>query len=244
MGTKENTFDILILIARPAAGKSEIINFLKNIDGETRKKEFHISPFEEIDDFPMLWTWFEEDSILEEMGKPRIHTTPEGYFKERYLWDLLIRRICLEYRKKVREEADYHQAHTIVIEFSRGTEHGGFRQAFQQIDPDILETSAVLYLDVSWEESLRKNRKRFNPDRPDSILEHGLPGDKMEKLYRYSDWEQISSGDPEYLDFHGVKIPYAVFPNEDDVTSSAGSALNNRLKETLALLWERYCRRQ
>ena len=242
--SKTNTFDILLLVARPAAGKSEIIAHIKSTPIEKRVPLYHIGEFEELDDFPMLWTWFEEDSILAEMGKPRIHTTPEGYFKERYLWDLLIRRICLEYRKKIREEGDYHQAHTIIIEFSRGTEHGGFRQAFQQIDPDILNASAVLYLDVSWEESLRKNRKRFNPDRPDSILEHGLPEEKMEKLYRYSDWEQISSGDPEYLDFRGVKIPYAVFPNEDDVTSAAGSALRHRLKETSALLWERYCRRQ
>ena len=244
MGIEENTFDILILIARPAAGKSEIIDFLKKMDEGERRSGFHVSRFEEIDDFPMLWTWFEEDSILEEMGISRIHTTGDGYFKERYLWDLLIRRVCLEYRKKVRGFPAYHAEFTTLLEFSRGTEHGGFQQAFQQIDPDILSASAVLYLDVSWEESLRKNRKRFNPDRPDSILEHGLPEDKMEKLYRHSDWEQISSGDPEYLDFSKVKIPYAVFPNEDDVTSTVGTALRDRLKETLALLWGRYCRRQ
>ena len=244
MGIKENSFDILILIARPAAGKSEIIDFLKKMDEGRRRSGFHVSHFEEIDDFPMLWTWFEEDRILEKMGKPRIHTTAEGYFKERYLWDLLIRRICLEYRKKVRGFPAYHAEYTTIMEFSRGTEHGGFQQAFQQIDPDILSTSAVLYLDVSWEESLRKNRKRFNPDRPDSILEHGLPEDKMDKLYRRSDWEQVSSGDPAYLDFSNVKIPYAVFSNEDDVSSTAGNALRDRLEETLALLWERYCRRQ
>ena len=50
----KNTFDILLLIARPAAGKSEIIDHLKNTAVEDRKKTYHIGEFEEIDDFPML----------------------------------------------------------------------------------------------------------------------------------------------------------------------------------------------
>jgi len=89
----QNTFDILLLIARPAAGKSEIIDYLKRTEPETRRQRFHIGRFGEIDDFPMLWTWFEEDAILAEMGRPRLHTTPDNYFKDHYLWDLLIRRI-------------------------------------------------------------------------------------------------------------------------------------------------------
>ena len=51
-----DTFDILLLIARPAAGKSEIIDHLKNMPIEDRVQLFHIGEFEEIDDFPMLWT--------------------------------------------------------------------------------------------------------------------------------------------------------------------------------------------
>jgi len=53
-----DTFDILLLIARPAAGKSEIIDHLKHTSIHPRVKNYHISEFEEIDDFPMLWTWF------------------------------------------------------------------------------------------------------------------------------------------------------------------------------------------
>ncbi len=67
-------FDILILIARPAAGKSEIIHYLKQVPDDERVRRFHIGPFVEIDDFPMLWTWFEEDDILERLGYPRLHT--------------------------------------------------------------------------------------------------------------------------------------------------------------------------
>ena len=77
----EEIFDKIILLGRPASGKSEILDYLKRTNLEERKKRFHIGKMIEIDDFPMLWTWFEEDAILEKiMNKPRLHTTPDGYF--------------------------------------------------------------------------------------------------------------------------------------------------------------------
>ena len=73
-------FDIIFLVARRAAGKSEIIDYLKRTEVDERLRRFHIGAFSEIDDFPMLWTWFEEDAILARMGKPRLHTDADGYF--------------------------------------------------------------------------------------------------------------------------------------------------------------------
>ncbi len=243
MGQK-NRFDILILIARPAAGKSELIDYFKKVPVRERERRFHVGEFEEIDDFPMLWAWFEEDKILADMGKDRLHTTPDGYFKHSYLWDLLIRRICLEYEKRSKKNPSYHDRVTSIIEFARGVELGGFSRAFQHLSKDVRIRSAVLYIDVSYKESVRKNRRRFNPDAPDSILEHSLPDSHMEALYRKSDWESFSSTDPEYLAVHGVRIPYAVLENEDDVTTKQGEALGRRLEETLARLWSFYKSRE
>ncbi|MDY6847493.1 MAG: hypothetical protein SVP52_10230 [Chloroflexota bacterium] len=231
-----DTFKILLLIARPAAGKSEIINFLKNTPLENRKERFHVGEFDEIDDFPMLWTWFEEDALLERMGHPRLHTTPEGYFKYRYLWDLLIERISLEYQKKMRD----YEGDTIILEFSRGSEHGGYQSAFEHLSKDILQKLAILYIDVPWEESLRKNRQRFNPDRPDSILEHGLPDEKLEKMYRETDWHDLIKDTKNTLVIRGLNVPYAVFDNADDVTTSQGDALDERLSSVLDVLWTSY----
>lgn len=231
-----NTFDTLILIARPAAGKSEIINYLKNTPKPERLRRFHIGDFLEVDDFPMLWTWFEEDALLEQMGKPRLHTTPDGYFLYQHLWDVLIRRLCLEHQKLRRD----HTEETIIIEFSRGSEHGGYQSAFAHLTPQVLEKATILYLNVPWEESLRKNRARFNPDRPDSILEHGLPDAKLEKLYRHVDWEELTAGTEGCVTIQGIAVPYAVFENADDVTTAQGPALGDRLEGALQTLWERY----
>jgi len=237
---EKDTFDILLLIARPAAGKSEIIDYLKRTDVAARRQRFHIGEFEEIDDFPMLWTWFEEDHILSQLDHPRLHTSGDGYFKERYLWDVLIRRICLEYDKHLRDTPDYHEQFTTIIEFARGSEHGGFARAFAHLSREVVQRAAILYINVSYEESLRKNRARFNPDKPDSILEHGLPDAKLERLYKESDWAQVSAADPEFITIQGQRVPYAVFENEDDVTTDRKKALGNRLEQTLGRLWQLY----
>lgn len=238
--SEKNIFDILLLIARPAAGKSEVIDYLKKTPLEVRVKRFHIGHFDEIDDFPMLWTWFEEDALLEKMGHARLHTDGQGMFLYQYLWDLLIERICLDYQKKLRDIANCGEAYTMIIEFSRGTEHGGYRSAFSHLDPQMLHKMAVLYIDVSWEESLRKNRKRFNPDKPDSILEHSLPDWKLEKLYKEVDWREVSRKDAEYLTIQKVRVPYVVFDNEDDVTTERDAALGERLELALKQLWILY----
>ena len=238
--TNQNFFDILLLIARPAAGKSEIIAHLKNTPVDERLRKFHITEFQELDDFPMLWTWFEEDAILDNLGHPRMHTTPEGHFLHLYQWDLLIRRINLEYEKLLRDDPDFHLSKTLIIEFARGTSHGGFKRAFQHLSQKIATRLAIIYIDVSWEESLRKNRARFNPDRPDSILEHGLSDEKMESLYKESDWDKISAADPEFINIQGIPVPYVVFDNEDDVTSQGGGPLSTRLEEKLKDLFIRY----
>jgi len=239
----KDTFDVLILVGRPASGKSEIIDFLTHLPEHIRRERFHIARLEILDDFPTLWGWFEEDDILSRFGLPRLHSDEQGYFKHREFWHVLIERLSLDYAKKVRDDAAYHDHVTALIEFSRGSEHGGYAEAFQHVSEDVLRRAAVLYVRVPFEESLRKNRRRFNPDRPDSILEHGLSDEKMERLYRDDDWAAIAPGDSGRLSLRGQSVPYAVFPNEDDVTTSKPDQLASRLESVLSKLWELYRQR-
>jgi hypothetical protein len=235
----KDTFDVLILIGRPASGKSEISDHLMHMPPEVRRSKFHIADLDVIDDFPMLWTWFEEDHILsEQLGQPRLYTDADGYFKHRYLWHLLIERIGLEYHKRLRDDPIYHDHTTTLVEFSRGDEHGGYAGAVPRLADDLLRRAAVLYVRVSFEESLRKNRRRFNPDRPDSILEHSLPDEKLTRLYRDDDWATLSASDPRFLDVRSIRVPYVVFENEDDVATGKPDLLAERLEQALGRLWE------
>jgi len=239
MGKNGNTFDVLILIGRPASGKSEIIDFLMHTPPDVRRRRFHIAGIEILDDFPMLWAWFEEDYILSErLGQPRLHTDADGYFKHLYLWHVLIERISLAYHKRLRDDPAYHDHTTTLVEFSRGGEHGGYAQALPHLAERILRRAAVVYVHVSFEESLRKNRRRFNPERPDSILEHGLPDEKLARLYRDDDWATFSAGDSDFLTVQSIHVPYVVFENEDDVTTGKPDLLATRLEAVLGRLWE------
>ncbi len=234
----KNNFDIIILLGRPAAGKSEVIDHLKKTNESERLERFHIGKFEEIDDFPMLWTWFEEDAILEKiMKKPRMHTDKDGYFLHEYQWNLLIERISLDYSKRLRDVGNYHDQYTTVIEFSRGKEHGGYQAAFAHLSDDILKKAGIVYIDVSYEESKRKNRRRFNPEKPDSILEHGLPDEKLERLYKEIDWDEVRGNDPEYIEIKGHRVPYVVFENEPEKTDKP-ELLGEHLEEILTKLWD------
>jgi len=239
----EDTFDVLILIGRPASGKSEIIDLLMHTSAEAsaedRRRRFHVGDVDVLDDFPMLWTWFEEDHILSErLGQPRLHTGADGYFRYPYLWHLLIERLGLEYGKRLRDEPAFHDRTTTIVEFSRGSEHGGYAGAFSHLAKDLLRRAAVVYVQVSFEESLRKNRRRFNPERPDSILEHSLPDEKLARLYRDDDWATFGPGDSGFLTVGSVRVPTVVFPNEDDVTTGKPDLLAARLEAVLGRLWE------
>ena len=231
-------FPILILIGRPASGKSEIIDYLLHADPAERLRRFRIGRPDVLDDFPLLWTWFEEDHILSQvLGEPRLYTDEQGYFLHTYLWHFLVQRLDLDYHKRLRDDPRYHTHTTAIIEFSRGSEHGGYSEAFNNLSDELFSQAVIVYVRVSFEESLRKNRRRFNPDKPDSILEHSLPDAKLERLYRVNDWDDLTRSDPEYVTIRSQRVPYAVFENEDDVTTNKLEQLAARLESVLNSLW-------
>jgi hypothetical protein len=238
MKKSKTILSTLLLTARPAAGKSEIIKYLEELSPNVRRKEFHIGKIKVIDDFPFLWRWFEEDHILTQMNQKRLYTDENGYFKYNHQWDLLIELINLEYAKFIRDTEDYFD-YTVIIEFSRGKEHGGYKRAIPLLSDMILQELSILYVNVSWDESLRKNRIRFNPERPDSILEHGLPDEKLERMYSDCDFKELSSVSSKTILINKYVIPFTIFENEDDVTTKNDSELRRRLKNCMDFLWDK-----
>jgi hypothetical protein len=244
----DGIFDILILNGRPAAGKSEIIDYLQKLGEPERRERFHVGRMEEFDDFPILWERFEDDDLFEENGRPRVHSerrfeyegkTYEGYvFKDKFFWNFLLRKLSFMYAKRLRDDPDYHRRTTAIFEFARGSEHGGWKEAYPNLSDTVLERANTIYIDVDWEESLRKNRRRYNPDRPDSILQHALEDKKMEMLYRESDWDEFHAGDAEYLSVRGFRVPYAVFRNMPEITDQP-EKLGAHLEEVANALWDR-----
>ena len=117
-----------------------------------------------------------------------------------------------------------------------GVGPGGFAEAYSYLADEVLSRAVTLYIKVSWEESLRKNRRRFNPDKPDSILEHALEDKKIEFLYKESEWEEFSAKDPEFLIVGEHRVPYAIFDNEPEKTDKP-EVLGKHLEEVCGKLW-------
>lgn len=244
-------FDIIILNGRPAAGKSEVIDYLKKVPVHERIERFHVGEFIELDDFPILWEQFEDDDLMESMGLPRLisktHFTYNGksypgyVFKEKWYWNFLIRKLNFQYERMLRDNPDYHKENkTVILEFSRGSEHGGFATAYQHLSTVILQRAVALYIRVDFEESMRKNRRRYNPDKPDSILQHALEDVKLEMLYKDSDWDDFAAHD-HYLHVNNIKVPYGVFENMPEKTDKP-EVLGAHLEEVLTNLWKHYAR--
>jgi len=232
---KPNHFPVIILLGRPAAGKSEVIDYFKNISADERLSRFHVGSFEEFDDFLHVWETFEIDDILSRYGKPRIWSDDKYFFKDDFVWNLYIERINLAYRKKLAARPDYHDRMTALIEFSRGGENG-FGEAFSFLHEEILKRACIIYIKVSYEESFRKNKRRARPGMEDSILYHSLPDQKMEFYYKTNDWEKLTAKSPTHIDIKGFKVPYAVFENEPEKTLDPGK-LGAELERATAKLW-------
>ena len=212
-----NNFPILIITGRPAAGKSEVIDYLKKSDPRDRLQKFHIADFEELDDFVYVWETFEIDDMLSKHGKPRIWTDEKYWFKDDFIWNLYIERINLEYRKKLARNPKYHDSKTTLIEFARGGDNGMY-EALSYLHEDILKRASLMYIKVSYEESVRKNRRRARKGQEDSILYHSLPDEKMDFYYKTNDWEKLAAKSPTYIEVKGFKVPYGVFENEPEKT--------------------------
>ncbi len=234
----QKKLDVLLFIGRPAAGKSETIDFLNHCSEEERLQTYHMAPLREFDDFVYVWQTFENDNIREHMGLPRRDTDTDLYFLDDRIWDFFIERIDLDFRKELARDPAFLDRHTVLMEFARGGEHG-FEEAFQHLSHELLARAAILYIDVSYEESLRKNRRRFRPEQADSILYHSLEDAKMERYYKTNDWAQLSGGkDDGFLAIQGHQVPFAVFHNEPEKTldpALLGPALRDVADRLLAL---------
>ncbi len=230
-----SNFPILIITGRPAAGKSEVIDYLKKCDPKERLQRFHIADFEELDDFVYVWETFEVDDILSRHGKPRKWTDEKYWFNDHFIWNLYIERISLEYRKKLARNPGYHDTMTTLVEFARGGENGIY-EAMTHLHEDILKRAAVIYIRVSYEESVRKNRRRAKKGEEHSILHHSLPDEKMEYYYKINDWDMLEAKDPQHIEVNGIKVPYAVFENEPEKTLDP-KLIGDELERITKKLW-------
>lgn len=92
-------FKTILLLALPASGKSEVRNFMSNIEAERLKEDFHIGENLQLDDFPYVHFMRRIDEELGDMGEERIfYPTNDDPFLDNRDWGTLICLLNQDYR--------------------------------------------------------------------------------------------------------------------------------------------------
>lgn len=90
--------DVLLFIALPASGKSELRRYLDNLNAETALKEFGIKKTVQLDDFPYVhFMRLVSDEMIKQGLEGAFFRSPVLPFKDPNEWNTLIQLINLEY---------------------------------------------------------------------------------------------------------------------------------------------------
>ncbi len=215
------TFDHLFVLGRPAGGKSEFIDFMKKAEDDDRARTYGIGRFDEVDDFPWLWDACLADDDREARGVARevSERTPEGYnITKAGFRGSLVDRFNDVIRSRYLARPEFYDGGTLLIEFARGI-GDGFLESLDRFDTAILERAAILYINVSFEESYRRNNARYRKGQEESILFHKVPDRDMYGFFRDNDWARITGGATEgHLALRGVQVPFVSMLNEPEST--------------------------
>ena len=216
----ETIFEHLFVLGRPAGGKSEFLDMLQKMNDDERARRMHIGKMCTMDDFVWLWEKFEEDDIWERVGKGRLHSDKSGHayiLRHASLFSFLIAKLNHTIKFAYLKDDAFYKEHSLLIEFSRGGE-APYQPALSRFDPDVLKRAAIIYIEVSREESKRRNDARYQEKLKHSILAHKTPDEDMNRFYAEDDWPEITKGEREgYVEFRGIKIPFVTVHNEPEI---------------------------
>ncbi len=95
----KETFDIVLLLALPASGKSEVRRYLANVPGTELEKDFHIGDTLQLDDFPYVHMMRRADDELLRLSKARIFfQSGDKPFIDPKDWGTLVHLLNEDYR--------------------------------------------------------------------------------------------------------------------------------------------------
>lgn len=237
------TFDNLILLGRPASGKSEFIDFVKKTPIQDRISLFHIGQIEELDDYKFLAQKFQEEDIWQKVtGSAKYSHKEQGgnTIDDIRLFDFALS--CVNQLAVLRyvPNQQFYEEGTLFIEFSRGCDLK-YADSLAMLDAEVLKRAAIFYVNTSFEECWRRNVARFQEKAKHSILAHMVPRTEMERTYLTDDWKELTQGrEVGTMTVKGINVPFVTLDNE--IESKDPIVLTERYKTALAKLKKLYRR--
>ena len=102
----QKTFDILLLIALPASGKSEVRKYLEHMPVEKRISDFHMGETVQFDDFPYVHLMRLVDEELIKLNVPKLfYHSSEKPFLNDLEWGTLIELVNDDYDEIVNKKS-------------------------------------------------------------------------------------------------------------------------------------------
>lgn len=91
-------FNVVLLVALPASGKSEVRHFMSNMNPDVLQKDFHIGENLQLDDFPYVHMMRRIDAELKKLDYPAQFYTEDGPLLDGRDWGTLIQFLNEDYK--------------------------------------------------------------------------------------------------------------------------------------------------
>lgn len=160
-------FDIVLLFALPASGKSEVRRFLDHLPKDTLNREFHFGETVQLDDFPYVYVRNCIDQALDEMGLPRLYTDKNTNLSLDDCYVGMLFQLLNEDYHDLINKTVYHPESAAKLMFTRfdnASEKVGMGVKLGLLPQDVYEALAVRL-----EDQCRKMLEEKNRSYPDTL---------------------------------------------------------------------------
>lgn len=176
---KKDVFNVLLLQALPASGKSEVRNFMANMDPEILRKEFHVGENLQLDDFPYVFFMRRIDQILESKNLPSLYYPGENPFIDGRDWGTLSHLLNEDYHdlinRNVVTPASYAQY--MFDRIDRASLMAGLAPRISQLDENVRKMIAEELESLAKDMTLEKqNQYTENLEGKTIIIENSRGG--------------------------------------------------------------------
>lgn len=136
------TIEILLLLALPASGKSEIRRYLNALSPERCRDDFHLGPTVQLDDYPYVHLMRRVSQELRKLGHDGVFFDSDDLpMKEPLDWGTLVELLNEDFEDLVqkRRPAPASAAEWLLDRFDTAREKVGAKPAFRALDASARE---------------------------------------------------------------------------------------------------------
>jgi len=161
----DKIIDIVVLIALPASGKSEVRKYLRSVPAAKCAEEFHLGPNVQFDDFPYVHMMRQIDTKLTEANKPSVFfSNNDKPFLDARDWGTLVELVNEDYSDIVtkKELNPSSAAHYLFERIDAAGEKVGIPARLSALDESVRNDIAVKLEEESLD--LLKNKRELQTE--------------------------------------------------------------------------------